>query len=117
MSEIAAWSYTQTLTIWPNTGTNEFGAPSYGTPYTITGSWIEGGDTQTDQNGTEFVPASTYYFEAVRDSSLIPKRESFIKVGNHVAVLAPPADAEKIKKVGGWDMGMFDQIPDWAIYT
>lgn len=56
MSTIAAWSYTSTLTIWPVTMSN-IGGQSFGTPYTIKGSWESGGDTQTNADGDQFVPA------------------------------------------------------------
>lgn len=117
MSSIARWTYTSTLTIWPAADVDQYGQPTYGTPYTIQGSWEAGGDTRTDDNGTEFVPNSTYYFEAEDGASIIPERNWHIKRGDHTAIAQPSSDAEKIKKVDGWDMSAFNEIPDWQIST
>jgi len=116
MSSIARWSYTSTLTIWPKDGVDEWGQPSYSNPYTVQGSWEMGGDAQIDDQGAQWMPQSTYYFEAEDGSELIPERGWFIKRGNHTGSL--PDDAEKIRHVGGWDMSMFgNEIPDWVIRT
>ncbi len=119
MSTLANWSYVATITIWPITGYDEYSQPTYGTAYTLDADWETGGDTQTDDNGTEFVPESTYYFELAFGSSSLPERDWFVKIGDHTGVSTPPADAEKIKKVGGWEMTKFgaSELPDWVIYT
>lgn len=119
MSTLANWTYVYEITIWPAASYDEFGQPVIGTPYLIMGDWMTGGDAVTDQNGTEFSPNSTYYFEAAEGSPLIPKIEDFILVGDHTAEKAPPANAEKIRKVGGWGMKAFgdDELPDWRINT
>ncbi len=119
MSSIAHWSYTATLTVWPLSSTDDYGQPTFGSPYTLTGSWEVGGDTQTDETGSEFVATSKYYFELESDGAL-PKRGGYILKGDHTAQANPiTAKAEQIKKVGGWDAGMFgaDEIPDFVIYT
>lgn len=64
MSSLGRWSYTNTATIFPHLGTDEFGVPTYGAPYLIACTWQDTGATQTDTNGSEFVPESTYWFEA-----------------------------------------------------
>ena len=119
MSSLSNWSYTQPLTVWPLEGTDEFGQPIFGAPYILTGTWEEGGDAERDEDGTQFVPDSTYYFEAEDGSSLIPKRDSRIKRGDHTSIATPPNDAERIRTVGGWDMAMFgaDELPDWRLMT
>jgi hypothetical protein len=120
MSSIARWSYTATLTVWPASSYDQYGQPSFGSPYTLIGSWEVGGDTQTDETGAEFVAASKYYFELAADSTSLPKRGGYIKIGNHTATANPiTAGAEQIKKVAGYDMGMFGahEIPDWVVYT
>ena len=119
MSSISRWSYTSTITVWPPASFDAYGQPTFGTPFTILGNWEEGGDTQTDQNGSEFVPTGTYYFEA-STSSDAPEREGYIKRGDHTAIADPlTAKAEKVKKVGAWDMTPFGstEIPDWVAYT
>lgn len=120
MSTLAAWSYTQSLTIWPLTGENKFGVPTYGTPYIITGTWKEGGGVQTAQSGEEFVATSKYFFEMTRDNALLPELDDYIAIGDLTAEADPiEAGAEKIKKVGSWDMKMFgaSEIPDQVIMT
>lgn len=119
MSSIAAWTYVATITIWPVTGFDEYSQPTYGTPYTLDADWEEGGEMQTDDSGVEFVPASTYYFELALGSSSLPERGWFVKIGDHTGVSTPPNDAEKIKKVGGWNMDYFgaSELPDWVLYT
>lgn len=118
MSTLAQWTYVYELTIWPVT-VDEFGQPGYGTPYLIMGDWMAGGEAETDRNGTEFVPVSTYFFEAADGSPLIPKPEDFIMRGDNTALSVPPGKAEKIKKVGGWGMDAFGvgELPDWKITT
>ncbi len=84
------------------------------------GSWEQGGETQANRDGSQFIPTSTYYFQAEDGSILIPKPEDYILRGDHSAVADPASvNAEKIKKVGGWDMSAFgpDELPDWVIYT
>lgn len=120
MSSIARWSYTATLTIWPVGSTDAYSQPTFGTPYTLTGSWSVGGDTQTDASGAQFVATSKYYFELAEDSEQMPARGGYILKGDHTATANPiTAGAEQIKKVEGYDMGMFGagEIPDWVVYT
>lgn len=116
LSSLARWSYTQVITIWPVTY-DQYSQPSYGTPYTVTGSWIAGGERQTDSNGNEFTPNSTYYFEAEDGSSDVPEVDWFIQRGTQTG--DPGPDAERIKKVTGYDVGMFgaNEIPDWMVAT
>lgn len=120
MSSLAAWSYKATLTVWAIAGTDEFGQQTYGTPYTLQGSWEVGGETEVDATGTEFVSMSEYYFELSVGSSLLPAREGFIKLGNHLATANPSAaGAERIRKVVGWGAEMFGatELPDWQVVT
>ena len=120
MSSLAAWSYTATLTVWPAASFDAYGQPTFGAPYTLTGSWEFGGDVQTDANGNEFVAMSKYYFELADGSELIPERDGYIMRGDHTATADPiTAGAEQIKKVTGWDMGMFGstETPDWMVMT
>ncbi len=120
MSTLANWTYTDTLTIWPFVEENELNVPVYGSPYTVQGSWEEGGGVQVTDSGEEFVALSTYYFEAADGSDLIPTRADYIFRGDLTAEDDPiEAGAEKIKKVGGWSMAPFgpDELPDWRIMT
>lgn len=120
MSSIARWSYKATLTVWPASSYDDYGQPTFGTPYTLTGSWIFGGDLQTDDNGNEFVSRSKYYFELADGSSLLPVREGYIMRGDITGTADPiAAGAEQIKKVNGYDSTMFGstEIPDWVVIT
>jgi hypothetical protein len=120
VSTIAAWSYTQTLTVWPASSYDKYGQPTFGTPYTLTGSWAVGGDTVTDDDGSEFVAMSKYYFQLADGSASLPKRGGYIKRGALTGTANPiTAGAEQIKKIAGYDMGMFGsaELPDWIVYT
>lgn len=119
MSSLASWSYRAAATIWPMTGRDPYGQPTYGTPYVIACSWEEGGDTKTDANGNEFVPRSTYYFEAPRNDASIPELGWFIAVGDMTSNATPTNDSQPIRRVGGWGAEMFgaSEIPDWEINT
>jgi hypothetical protein len=117
MSSLANWTYVYLLTIWA-VSVDDMGQPIFAAPYTVLGDWEEGGEGATDTNGTQFVPTSTYYFEAADGSPLIPKPDDYILRGDHTALASPPNDAEKIKKVGGWGMDAFGaELPDWRILT
>lgn len=119
MSTLSNWSYTQTMTVWPSESYDEFGQPSFGTAYSIIGSWSIGGDTQVDASGEEFVATSKYYFEYDPDSSTVPRRGYYIKRGSHIGADPITAGAEKIKKVDAYDVAMFGstQVPDFVVYT
>ncbi len=118
MSSLASWTYVYDLTVWPVTY-DELSQPVYGTPYLLLGDWASGGQASTDSNGVEFMPVSTYYFEAADGSELIPKPMDYILRGDNTAEAVPPATAETIKKVGGWGMDAFGvgELPDWQILT
>jgi hypothetical protein len=108
------WSYTATLTVWLVTGYDDNSQPTFATPSQIKGSWAQGGETQIDDNGREFVPRSTYWLESVTP----PTRGSYILPGAHTNTDPIQAGAEMIKKVSGWDDTTFDMcLPDWALYT
>lgn len=119
MSSLANWTYVNTVTIWP-TLTDEWGQPVFDTPYTLQMDYMVGGDAATDENGTQFAPQSTYYFEALIDSPLVPKIHDYILPGDHTAQADPTTlNAERIKGVDGWPMGAFgdDELPDWRLVT
>lgn len=118
MSSLSSWSYTATATIWPAT-VDQYGQPSYGTPYTIACTWADTGDTQTDDNGSEFTPASTFWFEAEYGST-IPQRGDYIAKFDQTATADPlTVNGQMIKKVTSWDVSMFgaNETPDWAVFT
>lgn len=96
------------------------GDGGFSPPVTILGSWEEGGEIATNDQGEEFTPASTYYFELARGDSSMPEQGDYIAIGDHSAVTDPlSVQAERIKKVGGWDMSAFgsSELPDWKVLT
>ena len=106
--------------MWSLPSIDQYGQPTFGTPYTLQGSWEVGGDVQVDATGTEFVSMSKYYFQLPLGSSLLPVREGFIKQGDYTATADPlAAGAERIRKVTGWGAEMFGatQTPDWLVVT
>lgn len=147
MSSLGRWSYTNVATIWPDAGTDEWGQPTYGTPYTIDCTWADTGETQTDQDGSEFVPASTFWFESPYTSggytayetmdgvyltsdsgeyqvtadgvaATMPERSDRIAKFDRTDETLPPTDSQIIRKVTSYDMSMFgDEIPDWEVFT
>lgn len=119
MSSAANWTYIYTLTIWPVV-VDDHSQVSYSTPYTLKGDWMQGGSIVADQNGNEIIPNSTYFFEAVDGSPLVPKPDDYIKRGDHRSTATPiTVGAERIKYVGGWPAGAFgpNELPDWKIVT
>jgi len=121
MSSLANWSYVEgPVTIWPTGGTDEWGQPIGAPPYLIPSIDYEfGGDVRRDSDGSEFLPRITIYFEADFESSLIPQREWYLKLGSHLSETSPPSDAERIRTVEAFPMTKFgaSQIPDWIVTT
>lgn len=115
MSVTANWSYTNVATLWANLGRDpETREPLWGEPYTIACTFATMGDTQTDDNGQEFVPQDTVWHEDQVE----------IKAGDRVVIgesvddhASPPNRAKSIRKVGGWDMSFFGEEPDFVFYT
>ncbi len=119
MSSLSRWSYTNTATVWPVT-VDQYGQPAYGSPYAIDCTWADTGETQTDDNGSEFVPASTFWFEAEYTDSPLPERGDYIAKFDQTGVTDPlTAGGQEIKKVTSWDVSMFGatETPDWALFT
>lgn len=119
LSSLGRWTYVYDLTVWPKGALDEWGQPSYGTPYLLRGSWQAGGDKRTDNTGQEFVPRSTYFFEAADGDASIPELDWYITRGDYTSSATPIEQAEPIRSVGGWGMQMFgdNEIADWEINT
>lgn len=114
MSATANWSYTNVATIWPNLGRDpETREPLWGEPRTIACTFATMGDTQTDDNGQEFVPQDTVWHE---DQAEI-KAGDRVVIGEELVGALPPARAKPIRKVGGWDMSFFGEEADFVFYT
>lgn len=145
MSSLARWSYKEgPATVWPYT-LDEYSQPVYDPPFVIEAVDYElGGEVARDQNGDEFVPRLTIYFEqdasmeAIRNQdptlaaafvaetyeldyivrlNLEPKRDWYVKLGDHSDLREPPKDAERIRSITKWPMSKFgaNEIPDWKM--
>lgn len=118
MSTLASWSYTNVATIWPNYGTDEYGRPSFGAPYTVACTWADTGETQRDEAGVEFVPKSTFWAE-FEYGGTTPLRGDYIAKFDLTGEPDPvAAGASPLRKVTSWDMTPFgNETPDWALFT
>lgn len=119
MSTLSSWSYVEgPVTIWPIAGLDPRNQPTYGTPYIIPQiDYQIGGKVERDENGDEFIPNIIIYFEAADNSSLVPKRDWYMKIGDHTGESTPPKDAERIRTILKWPMTKFGagQLPDYKV--
>lgn len=108
---MAFWD-TNTATIWEVTGRDPYGAPSFSAPRTIDCTWQDTGTTQKDDEGVEFVPASTFYtLEELQ-------RGWYIAKGDQTAELDPSAvNAQIIRKVTEFDMSQFGDPTEYMVMT
>lgn len=114
MSATARWTYTNVSTLWPNLGRHpETREPVWGAPVVIACTFETMGDTQTDENGKEFVPQDTVWHE---DKTPI-KAGDRVVIGESLTDLLPPDRSKVLRKVGGWDMSFFGEEPDFVFYT
>lgn len=102
---------TNTATVWEVT-TDQYGQPNYGAGRTIAATWIDTGDTQTDQDGNQFVPQSTFFtLEQLQ-------RGWYIAKGDQTAEANPlNVQAQEIKKVTQYDISQFGDPPEYEVYT
>lgn len=115
MTSAANWSYGTPLTVWPVT-VDANGAPTYGAPFIILGTYGAGGEVLTDENGTEFVSRGSFFFEQGASN---PAREDYIASGDHTGIANPlSAGAARVRKLSIWDPSMFPgEAPDMVAYT
>ena len=119
MSSIARWTYTNVATVWPVTR-DRAGNLLYGQPHLLSCTWKLGGDVQRDAMGNEFVPKSTFYYEADWDAADKPQRNWYIAPRDRRSATGPfEAGAELIAEIVGYDMSMFGaaETPDWVLFT
>ena len=81
----------------------------YTVPVTLPCEFETGGKVQRSKEGEEFTPATTYYTTAE-----IPFG-AFVVTGESVE-LTPPANAEKVRKVGG-GTSLRGQLPEFVAWT
>ena len=112
MSTTANWSYTNTATIKPYAGQDEWGATTYGTEYAIACTWTSNEDQQrgyggqSGAQGAERVTGHKVYTEDAR-----PKMLDQIKLDNGLD------EWDEIRSVTSYDMSFFGEIPDYLIET
>lgn len=114
MTTLSSWSYTQPLTFWSVT-VDQYAQTSYELEFTALGTWQIGGETQTADNGVQFVPAGSYWIaRALGD--VRPGRGWKVAVGELTG--DPPLSAEIIRKAGADDDGMHNfTAVDWVMWT
>lgn len=111
MSETSAWSYTNTATVMPFLGVDEWGKPSYGDTYEIACTWGTDGKQErgvggmSGAQGAELVDTDTIYTEDAR-----PKRLDKIRLNGH-------DEFQEIKGRIEYDMSFFGETPDYKLTT
>jgi len=101
-----------TMTVYSKT-TDEWSAPTYSLLGSVKCEYMQGGDKQRDENGTEFVPASTFY---PVDSSISISRGDFVYLGVTDSITAPEG-AEQVKKVSKTGDDYFGRGNDIEVFT
>ncbi len=105
MSATAAWSYTNTATVRPFTGSGEWGGASYGPEYEIACTWAAKAEQMRDATGAEFVSRSQIFTEDKR-----PKYLDMIRLNGS-------EEWQEIRGVTEWDMSPFGEEPDFLLVT
>lgn len=106
MSATANWSYTNTATIRPFLGMDQWTqAATYGAEFQIMCTWAAQSDQSRDASGAEFVSRHKVWTEDKR-----PKYLDMIK-------LAGSDEWEEIRSVTNWDMSPFGEEPDFLLVT
>lgn len=111
MSELGRWTYTNTATVKPHLGFDEWGNATYGPEYTIACTWgtnerqQRGLGGQSGAEGAELTAENEIYTEDAR-----PKRLDLILLNGH-------DDWQEIRQRVEWDMSPFDDVPDYKLVT
>lgn len=114
MSATSRWVYTNVATIWRNEGRDpRTREPRWSPPVVIDCTFKTMGETQTDNDGNEFVPQDTVWHE--NPTPIVAGDR--VLIGQAVQLETPPAEAKIIRKVGGFDMSFFDEDPDFVLFT
>lgn len=112
MGAFSSFSYTSTLTLWPVT-LDDMSQPEKGEPFTVRGTWRQGGPAIRNADSIEFQPNATFWFESTRK----PERQWYILEGEHTG--NPPEGAELIEHVTGYDVSLFESgsLTDYMVVT
>lgn len=104
MSETAAWSYTNTATIYPFASYDSWvGETVYGEPYEIKCTWIAETAAHTDAGGKLFNSNFVIFTEDAR-----PKELDLIQLSGY-------EERREIKLKLHWDMSFFGEKPDYKL--
>ena len=114
MSATSRWAYQNVATLWTEGPRDPYTRePTWDGPHVIACTFETMGDTQTDDNGQEFVPQDTVWHE----SPMQINSGDRIVIGEELIDITPPARAKTIRKVGMWDMSFFGETPDYVLFT
>jgi hypothetical protein len=107
MSATANWSYTETATVKPFAGRDQWtGASTYGTEYTIACTFTADiAQFRSGADSAEFVAQHTIFTEDAR-----PQKLDMIQFDGSNGW-------EEIREIVKWDMSFFDEFPDYKILT
>lgn len=105
MSETSRWVYTNTATVKPYLGQDEWGNASYGVEYTIACTWAAVSQQERDATGAEFVSRFEIFTEDDRPNVL------------DMILLNGDTQWQEIRSRTWWDMSPFGEVPDYRIVT
>lgn len=108
MSATANWSYTNTATVQPFTGVDEWGESTFGPEFTIACTWGTNGKQERNaagSSGAELTDADVIYTEDPR-----PKRLDRIRLNGYT-------EFQEIRERVQWDMSFFGETPDYRLTT
>lgn len=103
-----------TATIWPSGAVDDYGQETAGTPYTVSCSYLEGGNrTATDSSGITFQPKLMIWYE-LTDSQPRPdpSKECHIAIGDLTAYSYSEAGAYTVKSNSLQPWVNETQLPD-----
>lgn len=114
MSATSRWVYTNVSTVWQQGPRDPYTRePTWAGPHVLACTFETMGDTQTDDNGVQFVPQDTVWHE----NPLVIKPGDRIVIGEELTDSVPPATAKTVRKSGEWDMSFFGESSDFVLYT
>lgn len=113
MGTFSSFSYSNRITMWTVTGTDDYNQKTFSTPMVVDGTFKNGSFAARDSVGNEFVPSMVFYFE----SSTEPQPQWYIALGEHTG--NPPASAELIRRVDPFDTTLFqnNSTTDYRVMT
>ncbi|MBX2847078.1 MAG: hypothetical protein KTR16_02065 [Acidiferrobacterales bacterium] len=92
-----------------------YGQSTYSVKGVIKCEYEQGGSMQRDENGTEFVPMSTFY---PVESSIEIKRGDFVALGDTSSISDPvEAGGETVKKAPKYGHGYMGWGEETIVYT